>query len=67
MGSSFRRAPPATDNVRRSAEVTEIVSQETTGGEGRWLYREIRAMYGQVLTEPLPKEMTELLAMLSDR
>lgn len=68
MGSSFRRAPPVMGGVSQfSAEVTEIVSHSPTGGEARWLFREIRAMYGQVLTEPLPEDMTELLAMLSDR
>lgn len=68
MGSSSRRAPPAMGGISHfPVEVTEIVSHSPTGGEARWLFREIRAMYGQVLTEPLPQEMTELLAMLSDR
>lgn len=68
MGSSSRRARPGLGGISHiPAEVTELANDSPDGDEARWLFREIRTMSGQVLTEPLPQEMTELLAMLSDR
>lgn len=68
MASS--RRPPSFGWGKKTyygAELAGIDVDRLADRETGWLLSEIKTIYGQVLTEPLPPEMTRLLMMLSDR
>lgn len=68
MASSRRPPPLGWDNP--TPEYVVLASADLDGQAARevgWLLSEIKTIYGQVLTEPLPPEMARLLMMLSDR